>query len=175
MYNKVILMGRICHDLELRTTPNGISVVTFRLAVDRAYSAKGEERKTDFFNIVAWRTSAEFICRYFGKGRMIMIDGELQSRQYTDKNGMLQTVVEIVVDRAAFTGEPKAAGSSYSSGGYSGNGYSSGGSYQSQPASADISGSPAYGGIQNQVPAMSSGSDGEFQNSDSDDDDDYPF
>lgn len=107
MFNKSILMGRICNDLELKTTPNGISVLSFRLAVDRAYQAQGEERKVDFFNIVAWRSTAEFISRYFYKGRMILVEGELQTRQYVDKNGSTQNVVELVVGSASFTGEKK--------------------------------------------------------------------
>ena len=107
MYNKAILMGRICNDLELKTVQNGISVLSFRIAVDRAYQAKGEERKADFFNIVAWRNTAEFISRYFSKGSMIIVDGELQTRQYVDKNGSTQNVVELVVSSAHFTGEKK--------------------------------------------------------------------
>lgn len=107
MFNKSILMGRICNDLELKTTPNGIAVLSFRIAVDRNYQTKGEEKKTDFFNIVAWRTTAEFISKYFSKGKMILVDGELQTRQYTDKNGSTQNVVELIVSSAHFTGEKK--------------------------------------------------------------------
>lgn len=108
MFNKSILMGRICNDLELKTTPNGISVLSFRLAVERNYQTKGEEKKTDFFNIVAWRTTAEFISKYFSKGKMILVEGELQTRQYTDKNGSVQYFVELIVTSAHFTGEKKA-------------------------------------------------------------------
>lgn len=107
MFNKSILMGRICNDLELKTTQNGIAVLSFRLAVDRNYQTKGEEKKTDFFNIVAWRTTAEFISNYFSKGKMILVDGELQTRQYTDKNGSTQNVVELIVASVHFTGEKK--------------------------------------------------------------------
>lgn len=107
MFNKAILMGRICNDLELKTTTNGNSVLSFRLAVDRSYQVKGEERKADFFNVVAWRNTAEFISRYFSKGRMILVEGELQTRQYVDKNGSTQNVVELVVNNVSFTGEPK--------------------------------------------------------------------
>lgn len=107
MFNKAILMGRIAHNLELKTTPDGLSVLSFRIAVDRAYQAQGEERKTDFFNIVAWRSTAEFISKYFSKGRMIMVEGGLQTRQYVDKNGSTQNVVELVVSSAHFTGEKK--------------------------------------------------------------------
>ena len=107
MYNKAVLMGRICNDLELKTTQNGVSVISFRLAVNRSYQAKGEERETDFFNIVAWRGTAEFIARNFSKGSMILVDGELQTRQYVDKNGSTQNVVELNVGSAYFTGEKR--------------------------------------------------------------------
>lgn len=107
MYNKAVLMGRICNDLELKTIQNGVSVLFFRLAVDRSYQAKGAERKADFFNIVAWRSTAEFVSRYFSKGRMILVEGELQTRQYVDKNNITQNVVELVVSSAYFTGENK--------------------------------------------------------------------
>lgn len=107
MFNKAILMGRICNALELKTTANGIAVVSFRIAVDRSYQAKGEEKKTDFFNIVAWRTTAEFVSKYFSKGKMILVEGELQTRQYVDKNGSTQNVVELVAGSVHFTGEKK--------------------------------------------------------------------
>lgn len=110
MYNKAILMGRICNDLELKATSSGVKVLSFRLAVDRSYCAKGEERKTDFFYIVAWRSTAEFIAKYFSKGRMILVDGEFQTRTYEDKNGVIQNVTELVVSNAYFTGEPKNCG-----------------------------------------------------------------
>ncbi len=107
MYNNTIMMGRIVNDLELKVTPKGTNVCTFRIAVDRRYQAQGEERKADFFNVVAWRKTAEFICKYFAKGRMIHIQGELQTRQYTDKNGNPTTWYEIIADRVDFTGEKK--------------------------------------------------------------------
>lgn len=103
--NKVIMLGRICNDLELKTTPNGVSVLTFSIAVDRSYTAKGEERKTDFFNCVAWRQTAEFISRFFSKGKTILIEGELQNRKYADKNNNERQVTEIIVEKAMFTGE----------------------------------------------------------------------
>ena len=112
MYNNVIMMGRIVNDLELKVTPGGTNVCTFRIAVDRRYQAQGEERKSDFFNVVAWRKTAEFICKYFAKGRMIHIQGELQTRQYEDKNGNPATWYEIIVDRVDFTGEKKPENSS---------------------------------------------------------------
>ena len=100
-------MGRICHDLELKTTQSETEVLSFRIAVDRGYQKQGEERAVDFFNIVAWRTTAEFISRYFDKGRMILVEGELQTRQYEDKHGVTVNVVELVANQARFTGEKK--------------------------------------------------------------------
>lgn len=103
MINNVVLMGRIVNDLELKTTQSGLSVVNFRIAVDRKYS-KGE-KQTDFFDIVAWRTQAEFICRYFRKGSLIALEGELQTRSYQTKDGANRTVTEVLVNKASFTGE----------------------------------------------------------------------
>ena len=102
MYNKVIMIGRLAADPELRTTPNGINVASLRIAVDRPYS-KGGERKSDFFNAVAWRKNAEFITRYFSKGKLIGIEGSLQTRDYTDKEGNRRTAFEIQAERAFFT------------------------------------------------------------------------
>ena len=107
MYNKVILMGRITKDLEIKTTPSGVSVLSFSLAVERNYTPKGEERKTDFINCVAWRNTAEFISKFFTKGSMILIEGELQTRQYQNKEGKNITVTEVIVSSSSFTGEKK--------------------------------------------------------------------
>lgn len=116
MYNKVILMGRITHDLELKTTPSGANVCSFSIAVDRRFQNKGEEKQTDFFNIVAWRQQAEFVTRYFCKGRMIMVEGELQTRTYTDKNGANVRITEVIADRISFTGEKAQGGSAVAQG-----------------------------------------------------------
>ncbi len=107
MYNKVIMLGRITHELELKTTPNGVSVLSFSIAADRRFQQKGEERKSDFFNCVAWRSEAEFIAKYWSKGKPILIEGELQNRSYVDKNNITRYVTEIIVDRACFTGDSK--------------------------------------------------------------------
>lgn len=106
--NKFIIMGRITRDLELKTAPSGVTVCQFCVAVDRNYQKKGEERKADFFNVVAWREKAEFVSKYFGKGRMILIEGEMQTRQYTDKNGNPATWYEVIADNIYFTGEKPA-------------------------------------------------------------------
>jgi len=110
MYNKVIMLGRITQDLELKTTPTGVSVLSFSIAVDRRFQNKGEEKKSDFFNCVAWRNEAEFISRFWTKGRPILIEGELQNRSYVDKNGNTRYITEIIVDRATFTGDKKPEG-----------------------------------------------------------------
>ena len=142
MFNKVIMLGRITQDLELKTTPSGVPVLSFSIAVDRRYQTKGEEKKSDFFNCVAWRNEAEFISRYWTKGRPILVEGELQNRSYDDKNGVKRYVTEIIVDRATFTGDkkPESSGGNYrgdagfpeppaeygNNGGYGGNGGYSG-------------------------------------------------
>lgn len=105
MYNHCQMMGRIVNDPELKVTPNGIAVCSFRIAVERRYHAKNEERKTDFFNVVAWRKLGEFVTKYFPKGRMIFVGGELQTKQYTDKHGNPATWYEIIADRIEFTGD----------------------------------------------------------------------
>lgn len=107
MYNNFQIMGRIATDLELKTTPEGYAVTTFRVAVERRYKNKNGERRTDFFNVVAWRKTAEFICKFFSKGRMIFLDGEQQTREYIDKNGKPAIWYELIVERVSFTGEPK--------------------------------------------------------------------
>lgn len=102
MLNKVILIGRLTADPEVRQTPNGISVLSFSIAVDRNYSKA--EKKTDFINLVAWRQTAEFIGRFFTKGQMIAVEGSIQTRNYEDKTGAKRTAFEVVVDQAYFTG-----------------------------------------------------------------------
>ena len=113
MLNRVILMGRITHDLELKSTPNGTSVLSFSIAVERKYAKQDEEKQTDFINCVAWRQQAEFISKYFGKGRMIAIEGNLRTRTYDDKNGVKHNVVEVFVDSASFTGEKSGGSQSF--------------------------------------------------------------
>ena len=109
MLNSVTLMGRLVADPELKTTQNGTSVVSFRLAVERNYTPQGQERQADFLPCVAWRQTAEFISRYFTKGRMIAVEGSLQSRNYEDKNGQKRTAYEVVVDQAYFADSRPAA------------------------------------------------------------------
>ena len=104
MLNKVVLMGRLTADPELKQTANGIPVLSFSIAVDRSYAARGTERQTDFINIVAWRQTAEFISRYFTKGQMIALEGSIQTRSYEDRQGNRRTAFEVVVDQAHFCG-----------------------------------------------------------------------
>ena len=118
MINKVIIMGRITHDLEIRQSQGGIAVLSFTVAVDRGYVKRGEERQTDFINCVAWRQQAEFIGKYFSKGRMIAIEGNLRTRTYDDKNGTKHYVTEVFVDKVSFTGE-KVSGGQLSDSNYS--------------------------------------------------------
>lgn len=108
MINKVIIMGRITQDLELKQTPSGVSVLSFTVAVDRNFTKQGEEKQSDFISCVAWKERAEFISKHFGKGRMIALEGQLRTRTYEDKNGSKHYVTEVFVDNASFTGEKKA-------------------------------------------------------------------
>lgn len=101
MFNLVVLTGRLTADPELKTTTNGISVTSFTIAVDRPYKS-GEEKKTDFINIVAWRGTAEFVTHYFTKGSLIGIEGSIQTRKYEDRAGNNRTVFEVVANNAQF-------------------------------------------------------------------------
>ena len=99
--NKAILMGRLVKDPELRTTTNGTAVTTFTVAIDR----KGKEKVTDFLPCVAWRQTAEFVAKYFTKGKMILVVGSIQPRSYTAKDGSSRSQTEIVVDEVSFCGD----------------------------------------------------------------------
>lgn len=101
--NSVSLMGRLTADPELRTTANGVSVTAFSLAVDR----HSKEKETDFIDIVAWRGTAEFICKYFTKGSLIAIQGSIQTRTYEDKNGNKRKAVEVLANSVYFCGGKK--------------------------------------------------------------------
>ncbi len=102
-FNKVIIGGRLTADPELKTTPSGISVVSFTVAVNRRFGSKaGEESTADFFNVTAWRQTAEFVSRYFRKASSICIVGSLQTRNWTDGQGNKRYAIEIVADEANF-------------------------------------------------------------------------
>ena len=106
MLNSVCLMGRLGADPELKATQNGVSVTRFRIAVDRTFQPRGQEKQTDWIDIVAWRNTAEFVTRYFRRGSMIAVQGSLQTRSYTDRDGNKRTGVEVVADNVFF-GESK--------------------------------------------------------------------
>ena len=108
MLNVVAIMGRLVADPELRTTPQGTNVCSFRIACDRNFARQGEQRQADFIDIVAWRQQAEFVSKYFQKGSLIAIEGSLQTRQYQDKNGNNRTAIEIVANNVNFAA-PKSA------------------------------------------------------------------
>ena len=110
MLNSAIIMGRLTADPELRTTASGLSVTSFSVAVDRRFQRQGEEKQTDFINVVAWRQTAEFVSRYFHKGSMIAVQGSIQTRNYEDKNGNKRTAVEIVADSVSFCGSKAETG-----------------------------------------------------------------
>ena len=107
MLNVVAIMGRLVADPELRTTTNGANVCTFRIACERSYTPKGQQRQADFVDIVAWGKTAEFICKFFQRGSMIAIDGSLQTRNYQDKSGNSRTAVEVVANNISFAGSKR--------------------------------------------------------------------
>ncbi len=157
MLNVIALVGRFVADPELRHTPNGNATCTFRIAVERNYVRQGEERKADFIDIVVWRTSAEFVCKYFKKGNLIAVNGSLQTRNYEDKSGNKRTAFEVVADNVHFVESKSSSANSGSSN------YSAPASYSSTPARTS----------QSQDVGFSSGSDDDF--SVISDDDDLPF
>ena len=113
MLNVIAIMGRLVADPELRHTPQGTSLTSFTVAVDRNFARSGEQRQTDFIDVVAWRGTAEFVCKYFQKGSMIALDGSLQTRMYTDKNGNNRKAYEVVANNVNFTGSKASSGGSY--------------------------------------------------------------
>lgn len=102
MLNKIILMGRLTRDPDLRRTQSGTAVASFTLAVDRDYKPQDGERETDFIDIVAWRGTAEFVSKYFTKGRMAVVEGRLQIRDWVDKDGVKRRSAEVVADNVYF-------------------------------------------------------------------------
>lgn len=100
--NHVALIGRLTADPELKTTQSGISTTRFSIAVDRAYTRQGEERQADFINIVAWRQTADFICRYFGKGQKIALTGRIQTGSYTDRDVNRRYTFDVIAEKVEF-------------------------------------------------------------------------
>ena len=109
MLNKIILMGRLTRDPELRRTGTGTAVTSFSLAVDRDFKSQSGEKETDFIDIVAWRSTAEFVSKYFTKGRMAVVEGRLQIRDWTDKDGGKRRSAEVVADNV-YSGDSKRDG-----------------------------------------------------------------
>ena len=108
--NKVIIMGNLTADPEFKTTPSGVSVTTFSVAVGRRFAKSDDEVKADFFNVVAWRGLAEFVSKYFTKGKSIVVVGSLQTRSYTTQNGEKRYITEIIADECAFAGSSQNDG-----------------------------------------------------------------
>lgn len=104
MLNSVIMMGRLTADPELRQTPQGVNVCSFTIAVERSFAKQGEERQTDFFDVVAWRSGADFVSRFFTKGQMIAVQGRMETRTYDDKNGVRRKAYTIVAESLNFCG-----------------------------------------------------------------------
>ncbi len=160
MLNRVNVMGRLVRDPELRRTQSGIAITTMRIAVERDFKSQDGTKQSDFFDVVAWRNTAEFASRYFFKGRMIVVDGRLQTREWTDRDGNKRTSVEIVADFIYF-GDSKRDNPNNngdfnpgygSQGGYGGYGNSQSG-YGSAPGYGGYGGygssSGGYGGSSN--------------------------
>ena len=104
MINSVALMGRLTYEPEIKTTGSGVSVIRFQIACDRPYVPKGQDRQADFIDCVAWRQTAEFVNRYFGKGDMIALTGSIQTENFTDKDGNKRKSTEVVVSNVSFCG-----------------------------------------------------------------------
>ena len=164
MLNHIVIMGRLARDPELRHTQTGTPVATFRLAVDRDFKDKNTgERATDWIDVVAWRGTGEFVSRYFAKGRMAVVEGRLQMREWTDKEGNRRTTAEVVADNVYF-GDSRRDGDTggYGDRGYGGGGY---GGQAGRPAAPAVP--PADYGI----PSSDSDQFAEL----TDDDGDLPF
>ena len=132
MLNHIVIMGRLTRDPELRHTGSGIAVASFTLAVDRDFgSRENGEKETDFIDVVAWRQTGEFVSKYFSKGRMAVVSGRLQIRNWTDKEGGKRRSAEVVADNVYF-GDSKRD----SEGGYTGSSYAGGSYRSSEPAPA---------------------------------------
>lgn len=130
MLNRVIIMGRLVRDPELRTTNSGVSVTSFTLAVDRDRKDENGNRATDFIDVVAWRHTADFVCKYFTKGRVAVAEGRLQIREYKDKDGNNRRAAEIQADNVYFGDSKSDSGSNTQQRGYDAD---TGATYGAQP------------------------------------------
>ena len=113
MLNRIILMGRLTRDPELRRTGSGTPVTSFSLAVDRDFKSQSGEKETDFIDVVAWRSTAEFVSKYFTKGRMAVVEGRLQIRDWTDRDGGKRRSAEVVADNVYFGDSKRDGGSDF--------------------------------------------------------------
>ena len=138
MLNRIILMGRLVRDPELRRTQSGTAVTSFSLAVDRDFKSQSGEKETDFIDVVAWRSTAEFVAKYFTKGRMAIVEGRLQIRPWTDKEGNSRRSAEVVADNIYF-GDSKRD-SAGDMGGYSAPAYTAPAGGYSAPVGGGSSG-----------------------------------
>ena len=170
MYNRIILIGRLVAEPELRQTPSGTSVCSFRIAVQRSFAPRGGERQTDFFDIVAWQQRGEFVTRFFHKGNMIGVEGRLETREYTDRNNQQRRAYEVIADNLFFV-ESRPAASAATGNSFTGNAPASGGSYGSYGNPAPAPSAPANSGSASTT--FASGDFGDFQEIDSDED--LPF
>lgn len=171
MLNVAVVMGRLVADPELRHTPNDVAVTSFTLAVDRSYVKSGAERQTDFIDIVAWRGTADFVCRYFRKGQMMAVHGSIQTRTYTDKDGNKRKAFEIVADDVNFADSKRNDGGSSYNNSYGGNTYgNSYNNYGGNNTAGNEMQRPAYS---EPAPTYSSGNSGDFEEIIGDDD--LPF
>ena len=151
MLNHIVIMGRLARDPELRHTQSGTPVASFRLAVDRDFKDKNTgERATDWIDVVAWRQTGEFVSRYFSKGRMAVVEGRLQIREWTDKEGNRRTTAEVVADNVYF-GDSKRDGD----GGYGDRSGGYGGSYGDRGGRPSAPSAPADYGIPSVVDQFS--------------------
>lgn len=151
MLNVAVLMGRLVADPELRHTPNDVSVTSFTIAVDRSYVKSGADRQADFVDIVAWRSTADFVCKYFHKGQLVAVQGSIQTRTYTDKDGNKRKAFEVVADNVHFAESKRDSAGTQGS------------NYHSKTDTAPEQPAPAY----------ASGDTGDFEEIPSDDD--LPF
>ena len=139
MLNRIIIMGRLVRDPELRTTQSGTSVTSFTLAVDRDFkNRESGEKGTDFIDVVAWRQTAEFVCKYFAKGRMAVAEGRLQIREWKDKDGNNRRTAEVVAENVYFGDSKREGGDDNAAPAYSAPARSSNASYGGMSDFAEI-------------------------------------
>ncbi|MCI8819508.1 MAG: single-stranded DNA-binding protein [Oscillibacter sp.] len=148
MLNKIVIMGRLTRDPELRRTQSGTAVTSFSIACDRDFKSQSGEKETDFIDVVAWRGTAEFVSKYFAKGRMAVVEGRLQIRDWTDRDGGKRRSAEVVADNVYFGDSKRDSGGEYG-----------GSSFGAPPAGG---GPAAYGAPMGRAPASNYGGGSDF-------------